>query len=119
MNTIKYTRNIEPFSESNKPTGYLAKQGSLTSPAQRKTNSNGNALKLYKKVDEELKVVSPLIRIVNPIYRLFRKAITGGVWTGFKSGGKDSGDEKVRFSKLNENGRCLNSSKWSQFESCE
>lgn len=73
-------------------------------PTQRKSNSNGNALKLYKKVDEELKVVSPLIRIVNPIYRLFRKAMTGGVWTGFKCSDKES-DEKMRYSKLSENGK--------------
>ena len=100
MNTInpKYTRNIEPFSESNKPAGYLYTNKSLANSPQTKPNSNGNALKLYKKVDEELKQVSPLTRIVNPIYRLFRKAITGSVWTSFKSINK--GDEEMRYSKL-------------------
>lgn len=98
MNTInpKYTRNIEQ-SLTNDKNNYLYNKNLVNS----QTKSNGNALKLYKKVDEDLKV-SSLIRIVNPFYRFIRKVTINNVWNRIKKIGK-----KDKYSDLNE-GMCLN-----------
>lgn len=88
MNTInpKYTRNIDSTVYNNETkTNYLYNKPNvnLITNSTSTTKSNGNALKLYKKVDEDPKVnqVSPLIRILSPVYRLIRRVVVNnGLW---------------------------------------
>lgn len=69
--------------------------------------SNGNALKLYKKVDEDSgSKVSSLIKFVRPVYKLFRKVINNDAWKQLDKIKKGLAKKQNHYSKIDGNEYC-------------